>query len=76
MPHAACLKCGELWRAYGEATRRHVELLKQQELCSQIAPALSKEMDLASVRRDSVRTEIRIHLAVDHVDEPSLTVAV
>jgi hypothetical protein len=65
----------ELRREYADATRHHVGLLKEQERGSDRTPALSKELDLASLRRDSVRAGIRIHLAVDHADEPSLTVA-
>jgi hypothetical protein len=70
----------ELWREYADATRQHVALLKQQELSLEMHPLRLKDLEtetqLASMRRDSVRAGIRIHLAVDHADEPSLTVAI
>jgi hypothetical protein len=63
-----------LWREYAEATRRHVHLLKEQERLGALAPAEEREIDLAGMRRDSLRAGIRVHLAVDHANEPSLTV--
>jgi hypothetical protein len=73
----SCPKCVELWREYAEATRQHVQLIKEQERRedSRQATKMEPEIDLASVRRDSARAGIRIHLAVDHA-QPSLTVAV
>jgi hypothetical protein len=79
-PLVTCPKCVELWREYADATRHHVGLLKEQEVSVEMDPLrlrdLHTETQLAGMRRDSVRAGIRVHLAVDHVDEPSLTVAI
>jgi hypothetical protein len=69
--HVTCPKCVELWHEYAEATREHVRLLKEQERGKELVP----QVELAMIRRDSVRAGIRIHLAVDHAGEPSLTVS-
>jgi hypothetical protein len=73
-PKVSCPRCVELWREYAEATRRHVQLLKEQERRGELDPAEEREIDLAGMRRDAVRAGIRVHLAVDHANEPSLTV--
>ena len=78
-PQVTCPKCVELWREYAESTRHHVQLLKEQERLSGSHFAHLKELaaqiELATIRRDSVRVGIRIHLAVDHADQPSLTMS-
>jgi hypothetical protein len=62
-----------LGREYAEATSRHVELLKDQE-----RGVGNREQEIASagLRRESLQMWIRIHLAVDHSNEPSLALAV
>ncbi len=73
-----CPKCVELRREYADATRSYVQLLKEQERRkgSVQAAEMESEIELASARRDSARDGIRIHLAVDHANQPSLTLAV
>jgi hypothetical protein len=75
-----CPKCAELGREFADAARQHVRLIKEQERRPASDSAQSQELDpeiqRATIWRESVRAGIRIHLAVDHANEPSLTMAV
>jgi hypothetical protein len=74
-PPNLCQSCTDLWREYAEATRAHADLLQEHERAGRRATAALKQLDplleLAAVRRDSARVEIRVHLATDHGCEPA-----
>jgi hypothetical protein len=70
-----CQTCSDLWREYAEATRAHVELVNEQQRLSRRDTARWREIEplveLAAVRRDSVRVGIRVHLATEHEQAPA-----
>jgi hypothetical protein len=67
-----CLKCVELWRAYGSATRDHVALLKEQTGLAGVDCTRFRELDSlcepAAARRDDARVAIETHLAAYHAE--------
>lgn len=69
-----CQTCSDLWREYAEATRVHAELLNEHQHVARRDSlrwkALAPLVELAAVRRDSVRVGIRVHLATEHNDVP------
>lgn len=74
-----CQTCSDLWREYADATRSHAELVNEQQHVARRDSNRWKELaplvELAAVRRDSVRVGIRVHLATEHIPEKAFRMA-
>ncbi len=69
-PQKLCPKCAELWAAYDTASRKYIELIKEQ---ASIAATNVKRswvfdslIETAFQRRSSARSAIEFHRVLDH----------
>jgi len=74
---AECVRCAELWRAYGVATNEHVRLLNEQARVAGVNTDRFRELDSlcepAAGRRDAARAAIETHLAAEHAEPAQRT---
>ncbi len=66
----SCAKCVALRAAHESATRKYVDLIKEQEHLAEMNPELAWPLDslieIAAQRRDAARSALEIHCVLDH----------
>ena len=79
MAEKFCPKCAELWAAYAVASRKYVDLLKEQAEIATTSVARSHLLDplieSAFQHRTSARSAIEFHRVLDHGKEPKARTA-
>ena len=70
----ACPKCAELWDMFDSATRKYIDLLKEQAEIATTNMKRSRLLDplveTAFQRRSGARAAIAYHQVLDHGEEP------
>jgi hypothetical protein len=66
----SCEKCVSLREAHDIATRKYIDLIKEQEHLAAVTPELAWPLDslieIAVSRRDAARSALEIHTVLEH----------